>query len=270
MKFLITVALLTLTPPLRADEFAARFAVVMIDDKTEAKLGAFPYDRAVIARGVNRCAENGAKAVVLKFFFDHAKTATGDSALRDAMRKVPVALQARLWTTEGTMRSIPRKFGWAEGQLPTGVRGNVAWVPLDDLMDAAMAVGFVDFDRPDIPLVEDYRGLSYKSLIVCSIELALDTSARAASGKVYFGGRSLRVDDSNVFHANLSNTAVSVISFADLIEGRIEPRQIDGRVVIMGWDAARTPTIKTEVGAVRIHRYFVNCLAACYRELKDG
>jgi CHASE2 domain-containing sensor protein len=55
---------------LRGDEFADKFAIVMVDDQSEAKLGPFPYDRALYAKAAEVCANDGAKAVVFKFFFD--------------------------------------------------------------------------------------------------------------------------------------------------------------------------------------------------------
>src|ERR1041385_4595241 len=93
-----------------ASDFSSKFAVVMIDDETEAKLGPFPYDRSIMAKVVERCAENGAKAVALKFFFDLPKSPAGDKALQRAMAKIPVLLQARLEPESGTSQSMPEKF----------------------------------------------------------------------------------------------------------------------------------------------------------------
>jgi CHASE2 domain-containing sensor protein len=270
MKWLSALALLALSARVQADDFAAKFAVVMIDDQSEAKFGAFPFDRRLLAQAVDACARDRAKAVVLKFFFDQARSAASDTALRDAMRRVPVAVQARIASGEGSTRPIPARFSFGQTRLSAAVRGDRAWVPLHELMDAAAAVGFVDFDRPSIPLVEEYRGVAYKSLVVCCLELALDASARIDSGRVYFGGSSLRVDDSNVYRATLGHQPIAMISFADLLAGKAAREAIEDRVVIIGWDSARTPTVTTGAEAIRIHRFFAECLAACYRELRKS
>src|SRR5476649_1004481 len=167
MRALALIALLLLAAHARAGDFGSDFAVVMIDDATEAKLGPFPYDRAMYAKAIDACARLKAKAVVVKFFFDLPKTPAGDAALAAAMKNIPCVLQARLEPTEGTAQSIPSRFRFGDKPLPAGERGDLGWIPLPGLLDTASAVGFVDFDSPTIPLIEDYRGASYKSLVLC-------------------------------------------------------------------------------------------------------
>ncbi len=70
------------------------FVLVMIDARTEAAMGKFPYDRAVIAKAVHRAAELGARGVVLKFFFPAPGSPAGDAALAAEMSKTKVLLQS--------------------------------------------------------------------------------------------------------------------------------------------------------------------------------
>src|SRR5215212_6630734 len=86
------------------------FAVVFVDERTEARLGPFPYDRSVYAKGIERMGELGARGVVLKFFIDQAKTREGDEALAAAMGKVKVVLQAQLLTAEERPNRLPERF----------------------------------------------------------------------------------------------------------------------------------------------------------------
>ena len=65
-------------PPLCHAQSA--FVPVFIDARTEARLGPFPYDRAVIAEALTALEKLGAKGVVLKFFLDQPK-GKGDDAL---------------------------------------------------------------------------------------------------------------------------------------------------------------------------------------------
>ena len=46
------------------------FALVMIDEASESRYGGFPVDRALVAQVVDKLATAGARAVVLKFFYD--------------------------------------------------------------------------------------------------------------------------------------------------------------------------------------------------------
>jgi CHASE2 domain len=249
----------------KADDFASRFSVVLIDDATEAKLGAFPYDRGVIARAVEACAHAGARAVVLKFFFDRPKSAAGDADLCEAMTKIPVVLQARLDSSEGTTRPIPEKFRFAQKPTPVAVKGDRGWIPLPGFMDSATAVGFVDFDGPTIPLVEEYRGVAYRSLVLCCLELALQAPARAEPNRIYIGKGFLPVSALNSYQADISRLEpLKPISFARLLSGEVERTEIENRVVIIGLDSAGTPTVATEHGRMKIHRFFIQCLAASY------
>jgi CHASE2 domain-containing sensor protein len=250
-------------------DFGSDFALVMIDDATEAKLGPFPYDRTQYARAIDACVRLKAKAVVLKFFYDLPKSANGDAALAIAMKAIPVAIQTRLDTTEGTAAAIPPKFRFAEQPLPAGEQGNLGWIPLPGLLATAAKVGFVDFDSPVIPLVENYRGASYPSLVLSCLELATGATARVGpGGKVFVGQGWLPVDAKNVFHGDLEHLeALQEISFASLLAGDVKPEAVAGRVVIIGWDSKNTPTLKTDHGEMGIHRLFVQCLANCQRQL---
>jgi hypothetical protein len=123
--------------------------------------------------------------------------------------------------------------------------------------------------RPDIPLIEEYRGASYKSLVLCCLESATGEPARVTGkNRIEFGGKFLPVDRQNVHYAMLEPLEnLQVISFASLVSGRVSPEAIAGHVVIIGWDSPRTPTLPTPFGPMRIHRLFVQCLAATWRAL---
>ena len=270
MKVTVAITLLLIAASAGAGDFTSDFALVMIDDETEAKFGAFPYDRKLYAEAIDACARYKAKAVVLKFFIDQAKSDEGDIALRDSMKRIPVALQARLESTEGSSQRIPSKFSFGEQKLATEVKGDRGWIPLPSLLDVAVDIGFVDIDSPEIPLVEEYQGIQYKSLIICCLELAIHAPARVAKdSRIYIGSGYLPVNASNVYRADVSGLeSLKIISFAHLLAGDVKKEEIEGRVVIMGWDSTRTPTLPTAHGKMRIHRLFSQFLAASYRTLK--
>lgn len=269
MKRLFVLILLVAVTSSRAD-FASDFAVVMIDDETEARLGPFPYDRSVYAKAIEACARYKAKAVVLKFFFDEAKSAAGDTALRDAMKTIPVVLQARLETTEATALGIPTKFQFGSEKLASAMQGDRGWIPLPGLMAVAADIGFVDFADANISLVEGYQGKSYKSLVLCCLEHTSGKPARVGThGRIFIGDDYLPVDAANVYHGTLNEAApLRPVSLARLLTGDVTENELAGRVVIIGWDSPRTPMLPTPYGPMRIHQIFLRCLADSYRTLK--
>ena len=64
---------------------ASIFVPIFIDARSDARLGPFPYDRAVYANALMAFEKLGAKGVVLKFFIDQPK-GNGDDALAMAMK----------------------------------------------------------------------------------------------------------------------------------------------------------------------------------------
>lgn len=270
MKICATALFLAFATCAHAGEFSSAFAVVMIDDATESAIGPFPYDRSVMAKAVDQCAKAKAKAVALKFFFDQPKSAAGDLALVGSMKKIPVLIQARLEDIEGTTQPIPKRFRFAETRVPVAVSGDKGWIPLPSFMDAAADLGFVDFASITIPLVEEYQGAAYKSFIVCCLELAAGGPAHIGPGsRVRIGSGSLPVNESNAYTATLKDLEpIKPISFARLLSGEVNPDELAGRVVIIGWDSSQTPTLPTPNGPVPIHRFFVQCLSDCYRTLQ--
>jgi len=231
MCAIVLISLLLLTATARAGDFASDFALVLVDDATEAKLGPFPYDRAQYAKAIDACVKLKAKAVVLKFFFDLPQSAEGDAALATAMKAIPVAIQARLEPTEGTAVDIPTKFRLTEKPLPAGEQDEKGWIPLPGLLATANKVGFVDFDGPVIPLVENYGGVSYPSLVLSCLELATGATAKVGTdGKVHVGSAWLPVDAKNVFHGDLNHpVTVPEISFASLLAGEVKPEAVRAR-----------------------------------------
>ena len=140
------------TPPLDVP-----FLAVLIDVKTERTIGKFPYDRAVLAKAVEKAADSGAKAVVLKFFLDQRKTPSGDTALAQAMRKVNVVLEARIDNSKVHPNTLPARFAVRPSGNGNVVGGTSGWIPIPQFSEHAKAIGFVDTVSADrIPVIERY------------------------------------------------------------------------------------------------------------------
>ncbi len=224
-----------------APEFGDLFRVVMIDDATEAALGAPPYERTVLAKAIQACAAQGARAVVLRLSPEGpADDLVGENALIDALRKIPVALPARL-ADNGTTNPIAARFATGY-RLRAAVSGERAFVPPSRVMDAATAVGFIDVETTHLPLVVIYRGFSYKSHVVSALELAFDDSARFGKERVTIGTLVVPVDRDYVCRAPVASAAPAPsLSFLDLLKEKLALDALKGRVVILGRDSTATP-----------------------------
>ena len=246
------------------------FVAVFIDTKTEKALGPFPYDRAVLAKAIDKSVASGARGVVLKLFIDKPKTVEGDRALVDAAKRTKLLVQARLDDSEQDPNPLPDRFALKAGIEGKPLGGKNGWLPLPDLSAVAHDLGFVDYRVIDrMPLVEQYRGKLVKSLYLSCLELALAAPAEIVPA------RSVRIRDKKLELDEHSEIAVEYpakddlqyISFSDFIEQ--PPRaELKDRIVIIAYDSERFEAVKTPAGPIRPHRAFIYALMSIYQKLQ--
>jgi len=253
--------------------FDERFAVVFIDAQTEAQYGGFPLDRKYIAQAVERLAQGQAKGAVLKFFFDLPREGDGDARLALAMGKLPVLLEARIDDTQDRPNPFPENF-CLTGVLPSAVRafsGQSGWIPLARLSAKAKGVGFVDLPEPGwTPMVEKYQGKVVKSLHLCALELAFDTTAKLAPGRsLTLAGKTIELDAENRVQIRCpAADKLGYIKFHDLLSGKVESKAVQGKVVIVGYDGPKIQLIQSPLGPIKAHRYFIYGLQDLCRRLE--
>lgn len=182
-------------------ESTTPFVVVFVDAKTEAKLGPFPYDRKIYADAVRALRNNGARAVVFKYFLDQSKSEEGDAALEQALKLLPSFLQARLDPSEKNSNPLPRRFTIqnVSGAFDNTISADGGWIPLEKFAQACKGIGFVDIRYPGkplkIPLVERYKGNVVPSLQLRIAQFIFGGKIRAVDGKyITVGKKTLAVD----------------------------------------------------------------------------
>jgi hypothetical protein len=244
------------------------FLPVFIDKKTEAALGPFPFDRAILAAAVKRSAELGAKGAVLKFFLDLPRSQNGDRALADAMSSIKVILQAG----DGTMQpaELPDKF---KLRLPlAGVKSlhaSTGGIPIPELIAKAHDIGFVDnFAENRMPVIEQYGGQYVKWLATACLELALGVTAEASPGKsIRFGNAERPLDNLSRLPINFpGKDDLEYIPLVDFL-GRNRRPDLKGRVVILGYDGDNIGRVQTPIGLVKAHRAFYYALTSLHTQL---
>lgn len=247
------------------------FIPVLIDKKTEAALGAFPYDRAVLAAAVERSVQLGAKGVVLKFFFVDPRSDIGDRALARSMRKTKVLLQGGNIGAPGP-NALPDRFkmnlavAGKTRALVTGAGGN----PLAQFSAEAYDIGFVDLASSDrVPIIESYGDKYVKALVTASLELAFDEPVRVTPGKsASLGTKTLVLDD--LSQASISFPEHDTLQYIPLVDflGHSPRPEVRGRVVIIGFDGETFQPLHTPIGPVRPHRVFCYELLSLYHQLE--
>ncbi|HEV8543114.1 MAG TPA: CHASE2 domain-containing protein [Verrucomicrobiae bacterium] len=232
MKILrLAIVFCALSTALRGASFHEDFAVVFIDAASEAKFGAFPLDRSILAKAIRKAASLGAKGVVLKFFFDQPKSELSDLSLEQALTNVPVLLEARMDDSQIQPNALPNQFTFPGVKARTRVSGQTGWIPLLRFSEKAAGVGFVDFSTTVVPLLETYQSRTVKSLTVCCIELATGKKAIIQpSESLKFGTRELRMDSHNGVSVKLpAKDDLEYIPFHRLVAGETPAGEIEGQ-----------------------------------------
>ena len=249
------------------------FVFVAIDTKSEQALGEFPFDRSILAKAIDKAAEMKARGVVLGFFLDKPRSEAGDRALMISMSKLPVVLQACIPADaekQGAANPLPHRFELVRfgKSQPKAIGGTKGWIPLPDFCERAAAIGFVDSagDVTKIPIIEAYQTAYVKSLQLICIEMAFNDGALVTPGRdVNINDKSLELDDHSIATIDFpSADKVQAISFVDFINGKAPDVAIKDKIVIIGVNTAKVPTVDTPIGKVNANRLFDLQLLALY------
>ena len=207
--------------------------------------------------------------MALKFFLDTPKTASGDSALAVAMKGSKVLLQAGDGSSSPV--PVPGRFKLDVSGSPAAAPASSGGLPIPVFLSLAYGLGFVDnFTSSRVPLVERLGNGHVKSLYVPILELALNVGAHLTPGiSMEFGSSVLRLDARNEATITFpQRDDMRYISLVDFLEKTPRP-EVKDRVVIIGYDGDRSPTVQTPIGALKIHRAFYYVLVSIYRSLTE-
>lgn len=245
--------------------------IVMIDRAAEAELGKFPLDRAHIADAVAAIRRAGARAIVLKFFFDQPRSAAGDQKLAEAMRGgVPVILQARLDDAEPKSNALPDRFYRSDLKVApsAAIAGTKGWLPLPILAERAAAVGFIDGLNP-APIIEVHQGKVVPSLYLVTVELMLGQKVAIAPNQhIRVGERRLPLDRENCVKLPWPRKdALDYVPFLDVLREAPAVARLKDKVVIVGYDGTGMHSFDTPAGKIKAHRLFYYQLCILYDQL---
>ena len=267
----IVILFLWLSLGIKAYGSESPFAVVFIDSKTEEKYGAFPLERSILAKGVEQIKRLKAKGIVLKFFLDLPRNIESDKKLARAFVGLPVLIEARLDDSEKHPNRLPDRF-FLTNSLAAGdgtLSAQSGWIPLEIFSAEACDIGFVDLSTPNrVPILEKYRGRYVKSLYLCALELALGERAQILPGQsVTIKGQAIPMDGKNQVAIEFpAKDEIEYVPFHELLSGGIEPKRLEGKVVILGYDGTMIHSLDTPLGKIRAHRAFFYGLESLYKK----
>ena len=258
--FLLSALALVCGQP-QAASFNDKFAVVVVDTQTEAKLGGFP-SRAALAQLIDRIASGKPKSIVLKYFLDTPGKEPDSTVLAQSIGKTRVILQATLNKDPPTSRSLDARFFFKDRIAPFKplLAGDEGWLPQKRFSDQAAKVCFADVVKPEqVPMLELFQHRPVESLYACALAEAFgDGKTRLESHRASFGKRSLALDDAGEARISLADLALPIsVSARRLLEGEFDTGAFTGKVVILAYTGSRTPTFNVRGTAIGVHQIFL-------------
>ena len=224
-------------------------AIIAIDDKSIAELGRFPWSRQSYVRLLERLETAKPKALLFDVFFPEAESAEVDQALADALRRAGNVVLA-------TTFEFDRQFN---------VTGGTGSLPL--LEQAAAGVAHINLIPEDdgvnrrnlLQISADGKAVPSLGLMAAMLTLG-EKEFSTAPFHVELGRRSIPVGRDGAMWINYTGApgAYPRYSFADVLNGRVDPAKLRGKTVFLGatalgiYDMRVTP-FHANVPGVEVH-----------------
>jgi HD-GYP domain-containing protein (c-di-GMP phosphodiesterase class II)/CHASE2 domain-containing sensor protein len=192
-------------------------AIVALDPQSLRAFPAWPWPRRIYAEAVSRLDAAGAKVIAFDIDFSAPRDPADDAAFRGAIER-----SGRVVLAAFRQRS----------SLPDGSEIEVASLPQPAFAAAAAGTGSVLVPiEPDgivrhAPRASAIAGAPMPSLAAAALDVGMGEPPRADAES------SLRLDYRRVA------PPFPVLSIADVVDGRFDPREVAGRVVLIGATAA--------------------------------
>ncbi|WP_374383292.1 CHASE2 domain-containing protein [Dongia sp.] len=236
-------------------------AIIVIDDRSLAKLGRWPLPRATLAQLVDQLRLAGAKTIGLDILLSEREpeaTGQGDQRLADALRlHGHVILAGAMLFNNGPLSGGPVSDGRAISlkAVKNANRGTDRLVKADSLLlplaefDQGTEVGHVNQQSLDVGQTRaQYPVLGYGDWVIPSFPLLLAAAQKDLpvgaigfdyAGTLIMGKDRLPLDDRYGLGLNYLGPAGTIRTYSalDLVEGRIPPALLDRRIVLVGVSA---------------------------------
>ena len=210
------------TPPEVTD-----VAIVTIDEPSLFELGRFPWSRRLHARLIDQLAEAGAAGVAFDIIFTEPdwEDLAGDQVFADSVASfgrvvMPVFSDVRI-----------------SGQPPEEIR------PLPRLIDAGVGLGHVELVVDEDGIVRRVRRFSglpparHPYFGSALLDRAVGADAFEVENDPLYE-RSVLLDDEWAFIPYSARNRFDHMTFADVVQGRISPERLRGKLVLVGATAS--------------------------------
>ena len=223
--------------------------IVAIDNKSITELGRFPWSRGQYVRLLQRLSAAGARVVVFDVIFSEPETNAIDKSLAAAIKKAGNVGLAVAYDFDQDFNVVSSTHTLAKIENNAAGIGHINWTPEDD------GVG-----RRNKIIVE-VEGKKIPSLGLMAAMMALGEKEFVAGAyNIKLGKRHIPVDANDFMWINYTGPSkhYPIYSFADIVQGRINPDELKDKVLFVGatalgvYDLRVTPFDRNTPG-VEVH-----------------
>lgn len=251
---------------LEKQPFTEKIAIVVIDEKSIAEIGRWPWSRTVQADLIDKIASGKPAAIGIDIMYSESESPAADKRLADAIKRAGNVVQATAFITENSdTRSEPAPppdFLWDAAFMEVKSVPGIDWkswavrpekvnVPVEVIAKSA-TLGHVanvpDMDgvlRWDIMYV-NYGDDCYPSLPlqVARVASKIDPKSMVLYGGsgIQLGDRFIKTDISGRVIINYRGKEKSFLHIpaVDLLNGKVSPQILRDRIILVGTSALAT------------------------------
>ena len=202
--------------------------IIAINDKSIAELGRFPWSRRHYVDLVDNVKAAGAKALLMDAFFPEPEDDAVDQAFADSLARAGNVVLAVAF----------------EFDLDGSIKGKTGNIPL--IADGALGEGHINFhpdedgvNRRSMLIIADHGQISFSlGLRGAMAWLGVDKVERGPF-EVVIGDRHIPTDYFGTMLINYTGPpgTYPIYSFADVAKGRVDPAELQGKILFMGMTA---------------------------------
>jgi hypothetical protein len=255
-----------------AAPFQSKFAVVVVDAQTEAKIGGFP-SRAVLSQLIDRIAAGKPKSIILKYFLNTPGNEADSMRLAQSIGNTRVILQATINKEPPTSQSLDERFFFSGplGLLKPALAGDEGWLPQKRFADHATQVCFVDVVKPEqVPMLELFHQRPVESLYACALAEAFgESKLQTDRHRITFGDQSLALNEAAEVNIRLDNLDMPANTPAfQLLDAKFDSAIFTEKVVILAYTGSRSPTLDVRGSSIPVHQLFLAQLRELVAKLR--
>jgi serine/threonine-protein kinase len=249
--------------------------IVGIDDRTLESMGEWPWHRNKIGKLIDAISEQDPRTILINLAFEpneYQKLAGYTDSLSKSIDKADNVILGYYYSqtvppvqgmalSQGLSNSAYRNFANPQefSRYPPPAALSLS-PPSQSLASSAAGLGFFN-NNPDVdrnirrqPLIVGYRGEFYPSIHIAAASSFMGAESSEISvevGKaIYIGKREIPVDPSGNLRINFNGPEKSFkyYSACDIVDKMVSPRELTGKLVIVGYTAfASTDIFSTPV-----------------------